>query len=171
MAELSARERLQPSLLDRLTDDDAANSQEPRDKRVLSMRGLRRAVLRDLSWLFNATGLGALQELDDYPLAAQSVLNFGFPDLSGKTASGLDADAVARRLRQAIWDYEPRVLRDTVQVVVKTGEAAGGSPNQVIFEIHGQLWGQPLPESLYLKTELDLELGEIRVYDEDARSS
>jgi type VI secretion system protein ImpF len=171
MAELSARERLQPSLLDRLTDDDAANSQEPRDKRVLSMRGLRRAVLRDLSWLFNATGLAALQDLDDYPLAAQSVINFGFPDLSGKTASGLDADAVARRLRQAIWDYEPRVLRDTVQVVVKTGEAAGGSPNQVIFEIHGQLWGQPLPENLYLKTELDLELGEIRVYDEDARSS
>jgi type VI secretion system protein ImpF len=37
-----------------------------------------------------------------------------------------------------------------------------------VFEVHGQLWGQPLPERLYLKTELDLELGEIRVYDEDA---
>ena len=164
MAELAARERLQPSLLDRLTDDDAANAQEPRDKRVLGMRGLRRAVLRDLGWLFNATGLAALQDLDACPLAAQSVLNFGFTDLSGKTASGLDADAIARRLRQAIWDFEPRVLRDTVQVLVMTGGA-----NQLVFEVHGQLWGQPLPERLYLKTELDLELGEIRVYDEDAR--
>lgn len=165
MAELTARERLQPSLLDRLTDDDAGNVQEPRDKRVLGMRGLRRAVLRDLGWLFNATGLGSLQDLDDYPLVAQSVLNFGFSDLSGQTASGLDADAVARRLRQAIWDFEPRVLRDTVQVLVVTGAA-----NQLVFEVHGQLWGQPLPERLYLKTELDLELGEIRVYDEDARA-
>ena len=166
MAELSPRDRLQPSLLDRLTDDDAASTQEPREKRVLSMRGLRRAVLRDLGWLFNTTGLSSMQDLDDYPLVGQSVLNFGLPDLSGKTASGLDADAVARRLRQAIWDYEPRILRDTVQVVVKTGSAAGAHPNQVIFEVHGQLWGQPLPERLYLKTELDLELGEIRVCDD-----
>ena len=165
MAELSARERLQPSLLDRLTDDDAGNLQEPRDKRVLGMRGLRRAVLRDLGWLFNATGLGALQELADYPLVAQSVVNFGFSDLSGQTASGLDAQAVAGRLRQAIWDFEPRVLRDTVQVLVVMGAA-----NQLVFEVHGLLWGQPLPERLYLKTELDLELGEIRVYDEDART-
>lgn len=164
MAELSSRERLQPSLLDRLTDDDAGNLLEPRDKRVLGMRGLRRAVLRDLGWLFNATGLGSLQDLSDYPLVAGSVLNFGFSDLSGQTASGLDAAVVARRLRQAIWDYEPRVLRDTVQVLVMTGAA-----NQMVFEVHGQLWGQPLPERLYLKTELDLELGEIRVYDEDAR--
>ncbi len=171
MAELSARDRLQPSLLDRLTDDDAGSDQEPREKRVLGMRGLRRAVLRDLGWLFNATGLASLQCLDDYPLAAQSVLNFGFVDFSGKCASGLDADSVARRLRQAIWDFEPRVLRDTVQVVVTTGALAGGAPNQLVFEVHGQLWGQPLPERLYLKTELDLELGEIRVYDEDARAT
>jgi type VI secretion system protein ImpF len=102
MADLSVRERLQPSLLDRLTDDEAGATQEARDKRVLTMRGLRRAVLRDLGFLFNATGLSALQDLDDYPLAAQSVINFGFPDLSGKTASGLDMDQVARRLRQAI---------------------------------------------------------------------
>jgi type VI secretion system protein ImpF len=163
MAELSARERLQPSLLDRLTDDDTGNLQEPREKRVLGMRGLRRAVLRDLGWLFNATGLGALQDLDDFPLVAQSVVNFGFSDLSGQTASGLDAEAVAQRLRQAIWDFEPRVLRDTVQVLVMKGAA-----HQLVFEVHGQLWGQPLPERLYLKTELDLELGEIRVFDDEA---
>lgn len=166
MAELSARERLQPSLLDRLTDDDAGTLQEPREKRVLGMRGLRRAVLRDLGWLFNATGLGSLQDLDDYPLVAQSVLNYGFSDLSGQTASGLDAEAVARRLRQAIWDFEPRVLRDTLQVLVMTS-----ATNQLVFEVHGQLWGQLLPERLYLKTELDLELGEIRVYDEDGRAA
>jgi len=171
MAELSARDRLQPSLLDRLTDDEAGSAQESRDKRVLSMRGLRRAVLRDLGWLFNATGLSAVQPLDEYPLASQSVINFGFPDLSGKTASGIDMEQVARRLRQAIWEFEPRILRDSVQVLVKTGSLRAGVPNQIVFEVHGQLWGQPLPETLYLKTELDLELGEIRVYDEDARVS
>ncbi len=169
MAELSARERLQPSLLDRLTDDDTLTEQETRDKRVLSMRGLRRAVLRDLGWLFNTTGLASVQDISAYPLAAQSVINFGFPDMSGKTSSGLDLGEVERRLRQAIWDFEPRILRDTVRVTATASDAGGGNPNQIVFEVHGELWGQPLPERLYLKTELDLEIGEIRVYDNDAR--
>jgi type VI secretion system protein ImpF len=99
------------------------------------------------------------------------VINFGFPDLSGKTASGLDLAEVERRLRQAIWDFEPRILRETVRVHATAGEIGGGSPNQIVFEVHGELWGQPLPERLYLKTEMDLEIGEIRVYDNDARGS
>ena len=48
MAELTSLERLQPSLLDRLSDDDTEQAIEPRDQRILSMRGLRKAVLRDL---------------------------------------------------------------------------------------------------------------------------
>jgi type VI secretion system protein ImpF len=171
MAELSTKEKLQPSLLDRLTDDDSGNLQETRDKRVLSMRGLRKAVLRDLGWLFNTTGLASLQNMENFPRAAQSVINFGFPDLSGKTASGLDLAEVERRLRQAIWDFEPRILRDTVQVRARAVDVGGGNQNQIIFEIHGELWGQTLSERLYLKTELDLEMGEIRVFDNDSRSS
>jgi type VI secretion system protein ImpF len=169
MAELTAQERLQPSLLDRLTDEESDASQESRDKRVLSMRGLRRAVLRDLGWLLNTTGLGAMQDIKSYPLASQSVLNFGFPDISGRTASGLDLAEVERRLRQAIWDFEPRILRDTVKVRATASEGRSGSPNYIVFEVQGELWGQPLPERLYLKTELDLEIGEIRVYDSESR--
>jgi type VI secretion system protein ImpF len=168
MAELFGRERLQPSLLDRLGDDDRQSLVESRERRVLSMRGLRKAVLRDLGWLLNSTGLGAAQALDGYPLAAQSVLNFGLPDLAGKTASGLDRAELARRIRQAIWDFEPRILRDTVRVVALAPGQPGAAPNQVAFEIHGELWGQLLPERLYLKTELDLEIGEIRLFDMEA---
>lgn len=169
MAELTAKERLQPSLLDRLTDDESDAVQESRDKRVLSMRGLRKAVLRDLGWLFNTTGLGMLQDISDYPLASQSVINFGLPDLTGRTASGLDLGEVERRLRQAIWDFEPRILRDTVRIKAIASDGASGTPNHITFEVHGELWGQPLPERLYLKTELDLEIGEIKVFDFDSR--
>lgn len=174
MAELTSKERLQPSLLDRLTDEDSAAQQEPRDKRVLSMRGLRRAVLRDLGWLLNTTGLGALQDLGATPLAARSVLNYGLPDLTGRTASSLDRELLARGIRQAIWDFEPRILRETVEVRAVAhadAEGGGGAPNQVAFEIHGELWAQPLPERLYLKTELDLELGEIRLYDIETKAA
>src|SRR5262245_7664146 len=55
MAELPSRDRLQPSLLDRLTDDHPLQTHESIDVRVLSRQQLRAAILRDLTWLFNAT--------------------------------------------------------------------------------------------------------------------
>lgn len=171
MAELTSRERLQPSLLDRLSDDARGQTHESREQRVLSMRGLRRAVLRDLGWLLNSTQLGSVQDLTGYPLAGRSVVNFGLPDLCGKTATGLDPVELARRIRQAIEDFEPRVLRHTLRVVHVPQSSGQGSPNQVAFEIHGELWGQPLPERLYLKTELDLEAGDVKLYDVDARDA
>lgn len=165
MTELTAKERLQPSLLDRLTDEDVDAAVEPRSRRVLSMDGLRRAVLRDLACLLNSTGLGAVRQLNDYPAVTKSVLNYGFPDFTGMTASGFDAQDVEQRIKQAIWDFEPRILRDSLQVRIIDQPDAGNSNNQAIFEIHGELWGQPLPERLYLQTQLDLEMGEVTISD------
>ena len=55
MAGLTAQERLQPSLLDRLTDGEATSGKEPLEAKVLNKQQLRAAVLRDLSFLFNTT--------------------------------------------------------------------------------------------------------------------
>ena len=69
MAEpLTPQDRLQPALLDRLTDDEPDKKLEPREHRVLSKSRLRQAVLRDLAWLFNATRLEA-----DVDLAQRAV--------------------------------------------------------------------------------------------------
>lgn len=171
MAELTSRERLQPSLLDRLTDDAREQIQESREQRVLSMRSLRKAVLRDLGWLLNSTNLGSVQDLTAHPLTGRSVLNFGLPDLSGKTAAGLDPAEFGRRIRRAIEDFEPRILRDSVRVTPLPQRGDHASPNLVAFEIHGELWGQPLPERLYLKTELDLEAGDVKLFDIESRDT
>jgi predicted component of type VI protein secretion system len=66
---LPPQDRLQPALLDRLTDDDPDSDEEARDHRVMSRRQLRDAVLRDLAWLFNATRLegSTPQEILDLP--------------------------------------------------------------------------------------------------------
>jgi type VI secretion system protein ImpF len=52
MAELNSRDRLQPSLLDRLIDESPQQGKDAVDARVLTRQQLRAAVLRDLSWLF-----------------------------------------------------------------------------------------------------------------------
>lgn len=159
MAELMPKERLQPSLLDRLTDDDPHTTKESRQQRVLSISVLRAAVLRDLAWLLNSDHLVG-EALDDYPLVAHSVLNYGMPDLAGHTASSADVFVLERMLRQVILDYEPRILRNTLKVraAVSTQEM---SHNAITFEIEGELWAQPLPERMYLKTQVDLESGDV----------
>ena len=90
MPELTLQERLQPSLLDRLTDDDPQRQQESRGERVMSMRQLRESVLRDLGWLLNTSNLTSVHDLTAYPQVAQSVLNYGVPDLTGLTVSSVD---------------------------------------------------------------------------------
>jgi type VI secretion system protein ImpF len=164
MAELTQQERLQPCLLDRLSDDEPDKKQEARDQRVVSLRRLREGVLRDLGWLLNATNLAALEDLDDYPAVAQSVVNFGMPALAGTLASSVDINDFERQIYQAIVDFEPRILRDTLKVrmVVSAEEM---SHNAMTFEIEGQLWAQPVPQRLYLKTEIDLELGAVKLSD------
>jgi type VI secretion system protein ImpF len=169
MPELSQRERLQPSLLDRLTDDEPGKQKESREQRVLSLRKLRECVIRDLAWLMNCVNLGEIQDLEKYPYAARSVINYGMPDLTGHTISSVDIPTIEAMLRQAIWDFEPRILKNTVRIIAEVNEDEM-SQNTVTFEIEGELWAQPVPVHLYLKTELDLEDGHISVMDQAARA-
>lgn len=162
MAELTPTERLQPSLLDRLTDDEPAASQETRSQRVLSIQRLRESVLRDLGWLLNTTNLCRDELEQEAPLVARSVLNYGVPDIAGMTSSSIDVSDLERVVRQSIWDFEPRILRETLQVRVHTF-GSEMNHNALTFEITGELWAQPVPLELFLKTELDLETGAIQV--------
>ena len=167
MAELSQKERLQPSLLDRLTDDDPDKLNETREQRVLSLNKLRGCVLRDLAWLLNTGKLEAVQNLEDYPLVAHSVINYGIPDLTGTTVSSANTFDIEQQVKQAIWDFEPRILHDSVRIKLSISEQQMNH-NAMAFDIEGDLWAQPLPLRLYLRTELDLETGSMEIIDRGA---
>jgi type VI secretion system protein ImpF len=158
MAELTQKERLQPSLLDRLTDEDRDQRQESRDKRILSPARLRECVRRDLTWLLNTTHLAALQDLTEQPEVQRSVLNYGMPDFTGRTASTVDVRAMEQLIGRVISDFEPRLLRRSVKVRV-ISDAQKMNHNAMCFQIEAELWAQPLPLRLFLRTEIDLESG------------
>ncbi|CAL1239732.1 type VI secretion system baseplate subunit TssE [Candidatus Methylocalor cossyra] len=163
MAEPAPKDRLQPSLLDRLTDDAPEQRQEDRDKRVLTLRGLRQSVVRDLSWLLNSTGLEAAVNLEAYPEVAHSVLNYGIPVLAGRVLAGLDSVTLERRIRQAVLAFEPRLLPHSVKIGVVASDTM--SQTALVFTLEGELWAQPLPLHLYIRTEVDLETGHARITD------
>ena len=164
MADLTPQERLQPSLLDRLTDKAPDSNTESRDRRVLSMRLLRQAVLRDLAWLLNTGHLETTDDLEPYPQVRDSVLNFGLPDITGISASSADTAALERAVKKAITMFEPRIASETLHVSVAQDESTMGR-NAMVFTIEGQLWAEPTPMTLFLKTEVDLETGDVAVSD------
>jgi type VI secretion system protein ImpF len=162
MAELTPRERLQPALLDRLTDNEPHRSVESREQRVLSLSRLRECVVRDLSWLFNTENLSSRQRTDDYPETMRSVINYGTPALAGSTSSGRDPASLEKQVREAILTFEPRLIRDSISVRAVLSDAEMSS-NSLRFEIEADLWAHPLPLHLYLQTEVDLDTGEFSV--------
>jgi len=164
MSTADVRNRLQPALLDRLSDDARGDNVEADDHRVMSKAQLRQAVLRDLGALFNAVQpLGNAAEA--FPLVGESVLNFGLPPLSGQLASKLDVGVLERAIRQAIVRYEPRILADTLEVRALAATTVLDTHNVIEFEIRGHLWSQPVPLEILLRTQLDLEAGQVEVRD------
>jgi type VI secretion system protein ImpF len=154
MAELTPLEMLQPCLLDRLADDEPGKKEESRQQRVISLQRYKRGVLRDLEWLLNSSAHlpveGQTQvELADYPEAYRSVLNFGTRQLCGLLAP--NTAELERQLLEVIQYFEPRILRNSLTVTATMNRQAIG------FEIQGEIWANPIPEHLFIKTKMDLE--------------
>jgi len=164
MAELTPQERLQPFLLDRLVDDQPETRHESRERRVMSTKQFRKSVLRDLAFLLNAKCSLRGEDCVDFPAVAKTVVNYGIPDIAGSTISGISPTDVERSVRNAILQFEPRIIPGTLDVRVLS-ETDSANINAISLEIRGDLWSLPLPESLYVKTEVDLETGCFELWD------
>ena len=154
----SRQQQLQPSLLDRLIDNESTKGRETSDNGLITSQRLRQLVLRDLAWLLNTTHLAATEELAAHSEVARSVLNFGVGEFSGKLVSSVDSAGMEHELRQAILDFEPRIQPQSLSIRWLK-EPVQERHNRLVFEIEGQLWAQPAPTHLLLRTEIDLDEG------------
>ena len=162
MAELSPADKLQPSLLDRLRDDKPGEAQESRDNRVISSKKLRNLVIRDLTWLLNTIKLAVIQDLSSTPDVEQSVLNYEVSGLAGNSVNRGNVRPIELDVKRAIIDFEPRIDPRMLAVRVFFDTEEMGR-NAMVIEIEGELWGNPVPTSLFLKTSIDLETGSVNV--------
>jgi type VI secretion system protein ImpF len=154
-------ERIQPCLLDRLTDENPEAVKESRNERVISVKRYREGVLRDLIWLLNAKAHTDRDGLEDFPEVARSVLNFGTRDLCGLISSSLDLRILEQEIAEAMRRLEPRINPGSLAVTAVSGSQKFA--NGIAVEIRGDLWAYPVPEQLYIRTEIDLDTGKYTV--------
>jgi type VI secretion system protein ImpF len=136
---------------------------ESAEARVISRQRLRELVLRDLGWLFNATRPDGEIDWEAAPHAERSVINYGLPAFSGRSASMIDPVELQSHIRQAIIRHEPRILADTLVVEVVVRPQQIDHHNRIGIRINGQMWAQPVPLELMLHTDIDLETGRVAV--------
>jgi len=161
MADKTLAERLQPSLLDRLTDQQPGDLKETRDSRVIDLNRLREIIQRDLSWLLNTHNAETHFDTERYPSVARSVLNYGLAEVTGEYSTAQKAEAIRRSIEQAVAAYEPRIIEGSVDVLLRS--ETDDAEMTVGLDIRADMWAQPMPLELYLRSKVDLTTGEVAV--------
>lgn len=154
MAQAASTRRLNPTLFDKLIagnevsgmrGDELEAVESKRDSmgyfsvsqiERFNESALRATVRRDLAWLLNTTDFASSVDLEAYPQVQASVLNFGVPDLAGKSLNRRLLLQRAREIRNAIRTFEPRLSDDSLRVEISDKVER---ENAVTFLIEGDI--------------------------------
>jgi type VI secretion system protein ImpF len=152
-----------PSVLDRLLDDEPGQTRESLPYRTDDVRGLKRAVARDLETLLN-TRQEALEEIpESFEEVRRSLLTYGLPDFSASSLlSPRDRARIRRALEDAIAAFEPRLERVRI-----TLEESQPTERAMRFKVEGWLRIDPAPEPVAFDTVLQLTTREYVVQGRD----
>ncbi|WP_447753451.1 type VI secretion system baseplate subunit TssE [Pseudomonas nicosulfuronedens] len=163
-----SRERLRPALLDRLTDEEPAQRWEAAGQFLASERLYRESVLRDLRWLFNTSNATAPSRPGHSTARRNSVLDYGIRPLAGRRMSEIEWHSIEHEIREVIVAFEPRIIPDSLEVRCIPGEDALAHHNLLALQIRGLLWSVPYPLEFLLRSEIDLESGQVNLLPEGA---
>ena len=101
------------TLFDRLLPETEQNYQG------ISLQQLRESVASDLEDLLNSRMAKLDDLIDDFPLAKQSILQFGIIDFVGlSTANPTDQDKICQSIEQSIAAHEPRLRQIKVEMLL-----------------------------------------------------
>ena len=85
----------------------------------ISLQQLRESVASDLEDLLNSRMAKLDDLIDDFPLAKQSILQFGIIDFVGlSTANPTDRDKICQSIEQSIAAHEPRLRQIKVEMLL-----------------------------------------------------
>ncbi|MGE5386154.1 MAG: type VI secretion system baseplate subunit TssE [Betaproteobacteria bacterium] len=118
----SRRTLLTASVLDRLLDDDPKTQVEHQNMMILDLPRFKQSVARDMEALLNTRNIDFDDEIESYPNARGSMLNFGIIDLSSLSLLDPDDRSYLRdKIRVTIERHEPRLSKVRVSLDVPDG--------------------------------------------------
>ncbi len=151
---------VQPSLLDRLTDDD---HRSPADRQVSygeSLRLFKMGVQRDLEWLLNTRRVIEPSPPELVELG-RSLYNFGLPDVTSLSRDSIAAKLkLLREVEEALAIFEPRLTNIRIAMVEADGDQ---NRRELRFVVEATLRLDPTPEQVVFDTVLQFSSGQYDV--------
>jgi type VI secretion system protein ImpF len=160
MAKREIERTVQPSVLDRLTDESPRTSADSRITYAESLRIFKAAVQRDLEWLLNTRRI-VEAATEDFEELHKSVYNYGMPDITSLSRDSMSArKQLLRQVEQTLAIFEPRLVNVRVSMVEVEGEALR---RELRFVVEATLKLDPTPEQVMFDTVLHFASGQIDV--------
>ena len=156
---------LLPSLLDRLLDDEPGVQHEPAWRQAAVLKTIRASVCRDLQCILNARRMLS-PAVARYPELADSLVNYGLPDLQSYEVRGDRNQAgLCQMIQDTIRRFEPRLQQVRVTLSKPTGKRLGRRTGEraVAFEIEAVLAVDPIEEPVVFTSTLDVSRSEFDV--------
>ena len=178
MARAPAQAVLNPTLFDKLVagneiggmrgaevEDAEARREQMRFLSVPALErfneaALRATVRRELAWLLNTTNLAAGIDLDAFPQVRTSVVNYGVPDLAGKSLNNRAVLRRAREIRPAIHAFEPRIDPATLSVEIS---GTVERENALTFVIQGDVRSAVRAIPIKLRSDVEADSAAVTV--------
>jgi len=152
MRQLSIKQKLRPSILDRILDDSPEIShKDKQNSEKFNLNLLKNSVRRDLENLFNSR-----YRISEFPEELEevdkSLVNYGLPDLA--TINMIDIEKRAdfcKHIEKTIRYFEPRFK----SVKVKYMENLDYTDRTLRFRIEAILYAEPMPEKIIFDSILE----------------
>ncbi len=152
MARQKSEVLITQSLLDRLT-----SYEDWPTTRNSTLAMYRDGIKRDVEWLLNSRR-PYIAHLEEYKLAAGSVMNFGLPDVFQYGGVDHAPEALAMTIVQTLRTFEPRIHEPNVTVT--RSDTLGRS---LSFHVDGRLVFENSEEDISFDTLLEVTSGEYEV--------
>ena len=132
-------------------------------RRALNDAALRNLLIEDVTNLLNTTNLESqpdetgdtVRELD---FVRKSILNYGLPDLAGRTIDvKMKSKVIREELLETLLRYEPRLIGKTIRIEDKSQR----DDEAFKFMIHAEMRADPEPFSVEFVTEVEKQTGGI----------
>ncbi len=159
---IRAADRYMPCLLSRLVDKNPEKKTDAGFSRGVSVKTLKREILRNIEMILNSASHPSRRELGDDPLVCTSVLALGLPDFCGVSHGAESRERLRSEILRQVRLFEPRIRPESLEVVVSDAKDAAGT-SVLDAEIRGLIEVSPLREELVFRSRFDLETGTVAV--------
>ncbi|WP_400770862.1 type VI secretion system baseplate subunit TssE [Methylosinus sporium] len=128
---------------------------------AITESALKDEVAQHVEALLNCVAVDSTIDLERFPRARRSVLNYGFPSIARLTIDELERSGLESEIERTLRSYEPRLIAATLQVT--RDRRVDPAELTIRYVVHAELASNPLPLPMEFIADVEVTTGKIQI--------